>query len=196
MTISKRMNENLRIKNKNRVYSHARASVSATPKEDLYDASKPHSLDAPHVVDALETQHILREEGLGNAEPGQRAPEADPLPLSPNRPALTQYTANCVRLRVMFYRAKEALKQISKGATDRFVRSQFGVVYIWFREPYADNYELRYGNPPADSERPVWMAGMKLHVDIWNPDELVRFANDIKMILEPTGDHRIPFIKK
>lgn len=37
--------------------------------------------------------------------------------------------------------------------------------YLWFPGPNYDEYEMRVGNPPADSDRPWWLKRLNLHID-------------------------------
>lgn len=149
-------------------------------RTELEDPTRPHELDPQHVRDALEDDHVAREEGFTQPEPEKLK---DPLPAGDQRPRLTQYTANIVRLRALKVRIDNAKATANAaGASDDQVRARWGVAHIWFPEPYADHYELRDGNPPADSQRPKHMRGLKLHLDIWDPWELVSFANSLASI--------------
>jgi hypothetical protein len=37
--------------------------------------------------------------------------------------------------------------------------------HLWFKDKNLNSYELRDGNPPSDSERPMWARGLKLEID-------------------------------
>lgn len=151
-------------------------------KPDIDDPDTPHELDDPHVVSALEDKHVSIEEGLAPPEP--KTPE-DPLPLTKGRPRITQFTVNCVRLRAFRVRISNAYRDLGKGMSDAKCRRKYGVVHLWFPEPHADHYSLRDGNPPADCERPDYLKYMKLHIDIWNPYELLDFANSLRIEHSP-----------
>ena len=64
-----------------------------------------------------------------------------------------------------------------------------GVRHIWFSAPTDGNVELRQGNPPPDGDRPVWLKGINLVVDVdkLNTPTLQRWLKYIKQLKQAGG---------
>ena len=67
------------------------------------------------------------------------------------------------------------------------------VEHLWFTSKDLANYELRKGNPPADSERPSWMRGLRIELDYHQlpPAIWAKLApnGEYAMMLEQWGEY-------
>jgi len=61
------------------------------------------------------------------------------------------------------------------------------VRHLWFEEDNANNYRLRAGNPPADVDRPEFLRGMHLVIDLGSIPIEVWDSVKAKLRAERTG---------
>lgn len=87
--------------------------------------------------------------------------EADPN--DPRAWTVTQERVDKKRARVQFNIAVEAAKRKTREAPVR---------HLWFPENTVRKSELRDGNPPSDTDRPVHLRGLKLVIDVSTMSEL------------------------
>ncbi len=179
MSLARRLKRHLAKKNGNRVAVDLGRSKakSVNPKAaELENPDKPHPLDPPHILSAFEDDHIAREEGL---KPPPNEKFADPLPHEGYRPPLTQFTVDCIKLRVLKVMADRGRRDLARG---KELGAYSKVQHLWFPEPYADNYEARQGNPPPDSARPKHMRGIDLVLDLFNAERVVMRAKQFRTL--------------
>jgi hypothetical protein len=126
--------------------------------KDVDDPSKIHQLDPPHIVES-------QTEDLDNASVAE-APKMLPDILSPKGPPVlctahpvNQNLVDIVRCRWLvrfFEREKELL------SADAAHRSDFTNRHVWFPENMIGKYTVRWGNAPADADRPAHLRGLDL----------------------------------
>jgi hypothetical protein len=170
--------------------------VSYAPKVDIEDGSKPHELDPPHIVEALEEEHINKEEYgiLAFDDPRRDAQEAIRNPVAPftsddtREHTITQQRIDAVRLRVLPFSILGAIRKKHIG-----VMNIPPIRHFWFGANDDRVYELRMGNPPPDSSRPSWLKGMKLEQDLGviTPEVAQAFMDKLNGYKEEAEDNRL-----
>ena len=131
-----------------------REDLRALPSElltkDAGDADRIYESDEAHVQ-----QSILRD--YATAAAGKTPEAEDKLGAEAVRGGrLTQESVDFVRLRVM--------RAISTN--DLTPGEKLKVSHLWFPRDDVNAYELRMGNPPADSQRPKHLRRLRLEIDL------------------------------
>jgi hypothetical protein len=132
------------------------------------DAERIHELDPPHIVKALTRERFLSETVLPPEKPEDaltRAPLGKVVPLR-------QDFIDVEKLFVMKGIIKGQMVEIEEGT--RKEPDLTSIWHLWFPENNVNNWVVRPGKPPPDSERPKHMRGFDLVVDVMNiPQRIV-----------------------
>lgn len=152
-------------------------------KEDD-DGDKVHELDPEHVKDTIiadykkaiaeaesptpqhETQADKREKRRRLCRPGKYVDFRDV------GKEAAQYEVDLHRLSAMAGIITGELNLLSRGAP--LSHDVYRARHIWFPTRNLNHYQLRMGNPPPRSQRPSYLRGLDLVVDILEPGERLR----------------------
>ena len=93
------------------------------------------------------------------------------------------------RQKVLIHLARGVLKSVAEHGPDAayLKRAYRGIQHLWYHKlPHKDgidldHYELRDGNPPSDIDRPKYLRGLDLEIDI------TKIPDDIMALLVPGG---------
>jgi len=150
---------------------HLRKLPGELVTKEKADPDKAHAIDAPHVVESIihdRAEEIKKADDkpvdkpiLRAAKPGEYVP-------------LSQQQIDIVRMRVLSSLIDQFIKWA--GGDKTVDREDFGVRYLWFPDNNVNNYELRDGNPPSDTDRPKHMRRFELVCDI---DHIPKRVHDI-----------------
>lgn len=142
--------------------------------KEVGDEHRVHELDPPHIVDALVEDREKAEQEPTPDEPKLVATRfLEALPVGVKKP-VSQRRVDWIRLRVMKSVVSDLCERESNG--ESVTSHDFRVRHLWFPEDNANHYGLRDGNPPPDSERPKYLRGIDLVVDILCPPVSVKDA--------------------
>ena len=134
---------------------------------DIADAHRVHALDAPHILDAIVTERI---EDIAEAETApptdepKKRPTLQPLhrlrftDISPEK---AQFEIDVIRLRVMRTLVDRFISEATAG-----LDPDTGVQHLLFPTDNLNEYQLHPGNPPRDKDRPKWLRGLRIEIDI------------------------------
>lgn len=132
---------------------------------EIADSGKIHELDAPHIVDAIATELIediveadnptSKPKKIDCAQPGQV------LRFTSISPEKAQFEIDIIRLRVMKTLVDRFVKQAASG-----LEPDIKVRHLWFPKDNVNEYALRMGNPPRDVDRPPWLRGRRIEIDV------------------------------
>lgn len=158
---------------------HMRILPSDYVTKEIADEHRIHKHDDDHIVTAL-TKERLKSEAEGDVV----AEKVFPTPTEQTRMCLNQKDVDAIIMRVL--RAKiHALKEKAERG-ERIVESDYAVKHLWFVNDALMPRAIRWGNPPADSDRPKHMRGLNLVVDIFNWPREVRAALAAQGITPPS----------
>ncbi len=132
--------------------------------KDIEDEHKIHAedLDTPHIVGALADERAKLELGVKPLDP-LAEPEKPEVPDDADV-ALTQEWVDVRRLRVMREWVNTQKARMLGGADKQ--PAYLGVIHLWFDDNDHRSYCMRFGNPPADRDRPKHLCGLRLEIDI------------------------------
>lgn len=130
--------------------------------KDDQDPDRPHELDPKHIVQNLaeefEENQILR--GGLNEEQWAKKKNEEAAAESRKKKPVKQEFVDLIVMRAIKNEIDHAHYLWRHGK-----KHEFKVLHLWFPEDDIRVYELRDGNPPADSRRPRHLKGLKLEVD-------------------------------
>lgn len=146
---------------------HLRVLPGDVVATDIDDPDRAHELDAPHIVRSLKKEHEKQAEPEKKTAKGElgklRAPGVG------ERAPVTQWFVDVAKMRVIKVLVDKAMGEVARGLSPN-IESQF---YLWFPANNVNRYELRKGAPPLDRERPRWMRGIDLRVDMLSPPKSI-----------------------
>lgn len=129
--------------------------------KEIADGDKIHDLDDPHIVESIKQDWCEAQVGYTNP----LLKEAEPLGAAAIKRTehltLNQSRVDEVRLRVMRAWAQTNIEWIEAGKTP-----DLRVRHVWFPKNDVNQYSLRRGNPPSDTDRPKHMRGLRLEIDL------------------------------
>lgn len=136
--------------------------------KDTGEEAKIHQLDPPHIRRALAHEQEMHERYDVKKEPVkalQRAPFGEVVPLR-------QDFIDVEKMFVMKGVIEGQLREIERGERDKpdLVSGR----HLWFPENNVNNWVVRKGWAPPDSQRPAHLRGFELNVDLLNIPERIR----------------------
>ena len=156
--------------------SRLRGLPSELVTREHADIGRVHENDPPHIVRGLIkkfSQGLVtpKDEGAAadkeaGAALGMRlrwSPEQGPLPITP-------YIIDILRMRTIIQMGKQIVKYSRMGVykTRKELTDALQVHHLWFPENRASRMELRKGLAPRDKQRPSWLMGLDLTIDLLN----------------------------
>ena len=145
--------------------------------KEIEEDHKIHELDPEHVADTYLFEYMERAEGRDPDEvPRVRderlsntwgmPPVGEEVPFSRYNPEQNQKFIDLFRARAASVALGNLLDRLRTG---KISENEECVFHIWFPSDNLNHYERRAGNPPGESQRPKYLRGYKLHVDLNNP---------------------------
>lgn len=133
--------------------------------KDIDDPDKVHPLDPEHIHLSLADEYIER-------QTAEDAPTPEPQKFSVLHKRVSDLGQDgiaLVMLRVFRELANTRATRVRRGG---YV--DLTVKHMWFPKDSFDQYSLENGNPPPDSQRPKYLRGMELVMDLFSIPKCVR----------------------
>jgi hypothetical protein len=131
--------------------------------KDIDDPDRIHADDVPHIRKALIYEEQNRLTGRMN-DVRVRWGEANTI-----HPKIEKWLNGPVTWQGVALIRTRILRVMALGQMDRIqghLETDLSVKHVWFPENRASMYELRDGNPPADQDRPKYLRGIDLSLDL------------------------------